>query len=79
VKLRKGQTVIFKAIDDFTGKELKLSGVIVSEALRYIKEHRDLQKEYGEILEDEAYIIKEDSNFVKLHLVLLEDILEIKT
>ncbi len=76
LKLRKGQSVTFKAINDFTGQELKLSGVIVSETLRYIKEHRDLKEEYGGVLKDEAYIVKEDSRSEKLnlHLVLTEDI-----
>jgi len=82
MKLRKNQKVTFKAIDDFTGKEIQLKGVIVSEALRYIQAHQDrefhLKEEYGEILEDEAYIVKENSNFVRLHLVLLDDILKIK-
>jgi len=78
MKLRKGQQIKFAAIDDFTGQTLKLSGVVISEANKYILAHRDLQSEYGAILRNEAYIIrvKGNSQSKQLHLVFPENILE---
>ncbi|MBA7497190.1 hypothetical protein ES702_07801 [subsurface metagenome] len=80
MKFRKNQKVTFTTIDEFTGETLKLEGVILDEGYHYISTHQDLEEERGEILEDEAYVIKvkENSHSEKLHLVLLEDILEIK-
>jgi len=78
MKLRKGQQVEFKAIDDLTGQALNLSGIVISEAYRYIQAHRDLQSEYGGIKSGEAYIIrvKGNSQSEQLHLVFPENILE---
>lgn len=82
MKLRKNQKVKFKAIDDFTGQELKLEGVVLDEAFHYVKTHnvkihKYLQEEFGNILENEAYVIQENSYFLKIHLVFIEDILEV--
>jgi len=78
MRLEKGQQITFSAIDDFTGDMLRLDGEIVSEAYEYIKSHPDLEGEYGNILENEAYIAKADGHYSGLHLVYPEDILEIK-
>jgi len=80
MKFRKNQKVKFTAICEFTGKMLELEGIILDEGYHYISTHQDLEEEHGEILEDEAYVIKvkENSHSEKLHLVLLEDILEVR-
>lgn len=81
MKLRKNQKVKFKAICEFTGETLELEGTILDEGYHYISTHQDLEEEHGEILEDEAYVIKvkENSHSTKLHLVLLNDILKVKS
>jgi len=80
MKLRKNQKVKFTTIDNFTGETLELEGIILDEGYHYIAAHQDLEEEHGEILEDEAYVIKvkENSHSEQLHLVLLADISKIK-
>jgi len=46
MKLRKGQTIRFTAMDDFTGKEIELSGIVIGN-YRNIKEQYPL--EMGEV------------------------------
>jgi len=46
MKLRKGQTIKFTAIDDLTGQEVKLTGVVVGD-YKMIK--KDFPLEMGEV------------------------------
>ena len=80
MKLRKNQRVTFITTDELTGETLQLEGTILDEGYHYISTHQNHQKEHGEILENEAYVIKvkENNHSEKLHLVLLEDILKVK-
>ena len=42
MKIRKGQTIKFTAMDDFTGKEIELSGIVVGD-YKMIKEKYPLE------------------------------------
>ena len=77
MRLKKGREITFTAIDDFTGEMLKLKGTILDEGYHYVQNHKYLQEEYGGIVEGEAYIVKENSHSGNIHLVLVENVLEI--
>lgn len=76
-KFRKGQQIVFDAIDNFTGELVRRKGFFVSDGASYIKKHPELMSEYGSLLPGEAYIIREGiMERGRLNLVTDDDIIE---
>jgi len=78
MKLRKGQIIKFKAIDDFTGKEIELSGIVVGD-YKMIKEKYPL--EMGEVdKKSNLYLVKvfnRSGNFVVHMSEIIKESLEV--
>jgi len=69
-RLRKGDEISFKAIDDFTGQEIVLEGVVSGKAKdsRYAKDSNFADDEY-------IVIVKRPSGNKTTHLVAIPDLL----
>jgi len=79
MKLRKGQGVVFEAINNFTGELENRKGWVVGDGAEYINKHPELKSEFGMVRKGEAFIIREGlCERGRLNLVTPEDILEIK-
>jgi len=78
MKLRKGQIIKFKAIDDFTGKEIELSGIVVGD-YKMIKEKYPL--EMGEVdKKSNLYLVEvpnRSGNFVVHMSEIIKESLEV--
>lgn len=75
MKLRKGQTIKFKAIDDFTGKEIKLSGTVIGD---WKKIKKNYPTEQGGVDENSNVFLVKAAHWNGNHIVHISEIIKDK-
>jgi hypothetical protein len=70
--LRIDEVIKFTAMDEFTGQEIELIGVVIG---NYIKVRKQYPEEYGEA-SDDLYLV-EVGNRSGLFIVALDEVLEV--
>ena len=73
MKPRKGQTIRFKAIDDFTGKEIELSGTVIGD---WKKIKKNYPTEQGEVDENSDVFLVKAAHWAGNHIVHISEIIK---
>ena len=73
MKLRKGQTIRFKAMDDFTGEEMELSGTVVGD---WKKIKKDYPTEQGGVDENSDVFLVKAAHWAGNHIVHISEIIK---
>lgn len=72
MKPRKGQLIKFKAIDDFTGKEIELSGTVIGD---WKKIKKNYPMEQGGVDENSDVFLVKVAHWAGNHIVHISEII----
>lgn len=74
MKPRKGQVIKFKAIDDFTGKEIELSGIVIGD---WKKIKKNYPTEQGRVDKNSDVFLVKAAHWNGNHIVHISEIIEV--
>lgn len=73
MKLRKGQTIRFIAMDEFTGQEVKLSGVVIGD---YMIVRKNFPLEMGEVDKESNLYLVDVPDHSGHHVVHISEVIK---
>lgn len=73
MKLRKGQIIKFKAMDDFTGEEIELSGTVIGDWKKIKKQY---STEQGGVDENSNVFLVKAAHWAGNHIVHISEIIK---